>query len=201
MQVGFGFRLALVSSRSHRFEKEIAHEFQLVHAFTSVPMHESFSSVHGRELVADTLEQGLDAGSFSLVSGLRVWIGTYEVELQMKVEDILRPRGGTSLIYMSCDPESKTLKEMASLPLRRRDVSRDPLDEVARVLGLDVLDLLFDLLHRDLSSVDTVDSEVSLLIVSFASHSCGPDSLRRVEGPKPPSCSWRQTSAESIPGP
>lgn len=54
-------------------------------------------------------------------------------------------------------------------PLGSRDVSRDPLNKVRRVLGLDVLDLLLDLLHRDLTTVDTVDGEVSLAHVSMVS--------------------------------
>lgn len=36
--------------------------------------------------------------------------------------------------------------------LRREDVVRDPLDEVGRVLVLDVLHLLLNLLHRDLAT-------------------------------------------------
>ena len=38
--------------------------------------------------------------------------------------------------------------------LRGEDVVRDPLDEVRRVLVLHVLHLLFDLLHRHLSTED-----------------------------------------------
>lgn len=34
---------------------------QLVHTLSSVPMQEGLSPEHGRELVTDTLEQGLDA--------------------------------------------------------------------------------------------------------------------------------------------
>lgn len=49
-------------------------------------------------------------------------------------------------------------------PLSSRDVSGDPLDEVGRVLALDSLDLLLDLLHRDLSSEVAGDSEVSLYV-------------------------------------
>jgi hypothetical protein len=37
-------------------------EFHLVHTLTSVPMQESLATEHGRELVADTLEQLLDRG-------------------------------------------------------------------------------------------------------------------------------------------
>jgi hypothetical protein len=49
-------------------------------------------------------------------------------------------------------------------PLSGRDVSGDPLDEVGRVLALNSLDLLLDLLHRDLSSEVASDSEVSLYV-------------------------------------
>jgi hypothetical protein len=37
------------------------HEFELIHTFSGVPMDESLSSVHGRELVSNTFEEGLDA--------------------------------------------------------------------------------------------------------------------------------------------
>lgn len=43
----------------------LAHEFQLVHTLASIPVHEGFAPVHGRELLADTLEQGLDTGTIS----------------------------------------------------------------------------------------------------------------------------------------
>jgi hypothetical protein len=51
-----------------------------------------------------------------------------------------------------------------SSPLGGRDVSGDPLDEVGRVLALNSLDLLLDLLHRDLSSEVASNSEVSLWV-------------------------------------
>ena len=67
-------------------------------------MQESLSPEHGRELVTDTLEQGLDANrgkrkAERLVprNALMNFNGTHEVELAMKVADILRPRGGMSL--------------------------------------------------------------------------------------------------------
>ena len=50
----------------------------------------------------------------------------------------------------------------SNVPLGSRDVSGDPLDKEGRVLGLHILDLLLDLLHRDLTTVDTVDGEVAL---------------------------------------
>ena len=45
--------------------------------------------------------------------------------------------------------------------LRRQDVVRDPLDEVSRVLVLDVLHLLLDLLHADFTTEDGSDREVA----------------------------------------
>jgi hypothetical protein len=56
------------------------------------------------------------------------------------------------------------VNEANNLPLRGRDVSGNPFNEVGRVLGLDSLDLLLDLLHRDLSSEVAGNSEVSLQV-------------------------------------
>lgn len=103
-----------------------AHEFELVHALSRVPMDESLSPVHGGELLSDTLEERLN---------------------RSRVADERRRHLETS---------------RRDVALGRRDVSGDPLDKVARVFGLDRLKLVLDLLHRDLSSVDTVDGQVSL---------------------------------------
>jgi hypothetical protein len=46
---------------TQKTQKNQAYEFELVHSLASVPVHKGFSAVHGRELVADTLEEGLDA--------------------------------------------------------------------------------------------------------------------------------------------
>jgi len=46
-------------------------------------------------------------------------------------------------------------------PVSSLDVVRDPLDKVSGVLGLNGNHLLFDLLHRDLSSEVGGDGEVS----------------------------------------
>jgi len=43
------------------------YEFELVHTFSGVPMDESLSSVHGRELISNTFEEGLDA---AMLAGL-----------------------------------------------------------------------------------------------------------------------------------
>jgi hypothetical protein len=48
-----------------------------------------------------------------------------------------------------------------NVTLSGRNVSRDPLNEVARVLGLHSLELILDFSHGNLSSEDTTDSEVS----------------------------------------
>jgi len=40
-------------------------EFHLVHAFSGVPVEESFSSEHGGELLGDSLEHLLDGGGVS----------------------------------------------------------------------------------------------------------------------------------------
>ena len=47
------------------------------------------------------------------------------------------------------------------ITLARLDVVRDPLDEVGRVLGLDVVHLLLDLLHRHLATEHGGDGEVT----------------------------------------
>lgn len=121
-------------------------------------MDESLSSVHGRELISNTFEEGLDAAMSAVCSGDSI-AGTYEVELQMKVEAILSPRGAMSLFV------SLVLSSLRrDLPLSGRDVSGDPLDEVGRVLGLNSLDLLLDLLHGNLSSEVASNSEVSLIV-------------------------------------
>lgn len=44
------------------------YEFELIHTFSGVPMDESLSPVHGRELVSNTFEEGLDAVRVSLDS-------------------------------------------------------------------------------------------------------------------------------------
>ena len=54
--------------------------------------------------------------------------------------------------------------------LRGEDVVRDPLDEVRRVLVLDVLHLLLDLLHRDLSTEDGSNGEVATMPRVRGSH-------------------------------
>jgi hypothetical protein len=59
-------------------------------------MDESLSSVHGRELISNTFEEGLDAIDRQLSP--KKLLQTYEVELQMKVEAILSPRGAMSLL-------------------------------------------------------------------------------------------------------
>jgi hypothetical protein len=46
-------------------QQQGTHEFELIHTFSGVPMDESLSSVHGRELVSNTLEEGLDADKVS----------------------------------------------------------------------------------------------------------------------------------------
>lgn len=46
---------------TQKTQKNKAYEFELVHSLASVPVHKGFAAVHGRELVADTLEEGLDA--------------------------------------------------------------------------------------------------------------------------------------------
>jgi hypothetical protein len=56
LQVG----LCLGLKSSAYVQKVTTHEFQLVHTLSSVPMDESLSPVHGRELLADSLEQRLD---------------------------------------------------------------------------------------------------------------------------------------------
>jgi len=71
------------------------HEFKLIHTFSGVPMNESLSSVHGRELISNTFEEGLDAANQLTIYWLQR--KTHEVELQMKVEAILSPRGAMSL--------------------------------------------------------------------------------------------------------
>jgi hypothetical protein len=45
------------------------HEFELIHTFSGVPMNESLSSVHGRELISNTFEEGLDAEDQLVSSG------------------------------------------------------------------------------------------------------------------------------------
>lgn len=79
-------------------------------------MQESLPPEHGRELVANSLEELLDAGRIS-------------------------DEGNRHLETTGRD-----------ITVSRLDVVGDPLDEVGRVLGLDVLHLLLDLLHRDLAS-------------------------------------------------
>ena len=101
------------------------HELELVHTLSSVPMDVSLSPVHRRELVSNTLEEGLDRG-------------TVADEGRRHLETTGR-----------------------NVALSGGDVSWDPLDKVARVLGLDSLELVLDLSHRDLSSEDTADGEVS----------------------------------------
>ena len=54
--------------------------------------------------------------------------------------------------------------------LRGKDVVRDPLDEVRRVLVLDVLHLLLDLLHGDLATEDSRDGEVATVPGVGGSH-------------------------------
>lgn len=48
-------------------------------------------------------------------------------------------------------------------PLRGGDVSGNPLNKVSGVLGLDRLNLVFNLLHRNLASIIACDGEVSLI--------------------------------------
>ena len=97
-------------------------------------MDERLSSVHGRELLADPLEEGLDRG---------------------RVADKGRRHFDTT---------------WGNVTLSGRDVSWDPLDKVTRVFGLHTLELILDLFHGDLSSVDTRDSEVSTVSWVRSSH-------------------------------
>lgn len=60
----------------------------------------------------------------------------HEVELQMKVEAILRPRGAMSLTVLAKD--FACVVRWGGLPLSGRDVSGDPLDKVGRVLALEM---------------------------------------------------------------
>jgi hypothetical protein len=57
------------------------HEFELIHTFSGVPMNESLSSVHGRELISNTFEEGLDAA----VSAYRQ--GSVAEDLRSRVTD------------------------------------------------------------------------------------------------------------------
>ena len=134
---------------------------QLVHTLSSVPMQESLSPEHGRELVTDTLEQGLDADADgrskqryqSRALSCLSRNDTYEVELAMKVADILRPRGGMSLrrsILVNV-PDLEAGSKHNS-PVGHLNVVGDPLNELVRVLGLHTVDVVLDLLHGDLSS-------------------------------------------------
>ena len=58
----------------------------------------------------------------------------------------------------------------SNITLSGEDVVRDPLDEVRRVLVLDVLHLLLDLLHRDLATEDSRDGEVTTVPGVGGSH-------------------------------
>ena len=104
------------------------HEFELVHTLAGVPVDVGLSPVHRRELLSDTLEEGLDRRAVA-DEGRR--------HLEASGRDVA---------------------------LGGRDVSGDPLDKVARVLDLDRLELVLDLSHRDLSSEDAADGEVSLRV-------------------------------------
>lgn len=124
LQVGLGLGLH-VSAIYAALNTRRTHEFELVHTLSSVPVDVSLSPVHRRELVSNTLEEGLDRG-------------TVADESRRHFETTRR-----------------------NVTLSGRNVSWDPLDEVARVLGLDSLELVLDFSHGDLSSEDTAHSEVS----------------------------------------
>lgn len=109
-------------------------ELELVHALTGVPVDESLAAVHGRELLADTLEERLDRG---------------------RVADEGRR-------HLEATGRNVTLSG--------GNVSGDPLDEVGRVLGLDGLELVLDLLHRNLTAVDAHDGEVAAVTGVRSSH-------------------------------
>jgi hypothetical protein len=96
-----------------------------------------------------------------LVEKMATALTTYEVELPMKVTDILVPRGGMSLSRPIPDPTNQytgnggripRVQQDKNAPVSGLDVVRDPLDKVSRVLGLNVLHLIVDLPHRNLSS-------------------------------------------------
>ena len=57
-----------------------------------------------------------------------------------------------------------------NVTLRGEDVVGNPLDEVSRVLVLDVLHLLLDLLHRDLATEDSRNGEVTTVPGVGGSH-------------------------------
>ena len=96
-------------------------------------------------------------------SDTKTGTGTHEVELAMKVADILRPRGAMSLSrdkrqqsHPGCpDPDVDD-----DSPVSHLNVVRDPLDKLVRVLGLHGVDVILDLLHRDLSSPVSGDGQV-----------------------------------------
>ena len=100
-------------------------ELHLVHTLLGVPMQEGLALEHGRELVADTLEELLDGGRVSEESNS----------------------------HLGCPWRNVTLSG--------EDVVGDPLDEVRRVLVLNVLHLLLDLLHGDAATEDSSDGEVA----------------------------------------
>lgn len=66
LQVGLGLGLKRLSAPFCLIMDQAneTHEFQLVHTLASVPMHVSLSPVHGRELLADTLEERLDPAKY-----------------------------------------------------------------------------------------------------------------------------------------
>lgn len=53
---------AIVRRMSECEDTGTTHEFQFIHTFSSVPVDESLSPVHGRELLSNAFEEGLDAG-------------------------------------------------------------------------------------------------------------------------------------------
>ena len=62
------------------------------------------------------------------------------------------------------------LSARRDVALGSKDVVRDPLNEVRRVLVLDVLHLLLNLLHRDLATEDSRDGEVTTVPGVRGSH-------------------------------
>jgi len=117
LHVGLGFR-----------------ELHLVHTLLCVPMQERLPLEHGRELVADTLEEFLD--------GSRV---TEEGNSHLKTS-------------------------RRNVTLGSEDVVGNPLHKVCRVLVLNVLHLLLNLLHRHLSTENGSDSKITSMSGVGCSH-------------------------------
>ena len=90
-------------------------------------------------------------------------------------------------VAQECDGHLETARR--NVTLRGLDVVGNPFDEVCRVLVLDVLHLLLDLLHGDLATEDGRDLKAKSDKMQNGDVKTVPSSSDRVWGQRQPSCS------------